>query len=200
MSPTLNSRPLRFEQFESRLCLAVTAAVASNGDLEVSGDSAGPVEIVALDSDSYQVTENGAVVASVDGVTRGIRIAFGSANDDVTLNLSNQTVAKDVRVELGAGDNSFTLIDGTIRGHLIVSAGDGIDTIDVQSDVAVAKNAKFELGAGDNVATFSGSFSGQFTLECGEWHRHRDNRCRRQRREARQSGTRRWQQCLLDGR
>src|SRR5687768_15546533 len=119
MASTHSSRSLRFEHIEPRLCLAVTAGIGSNGDLNVEGDSAGPIEIAALDADSYQVSENGVLVGTVDGVRRAIRVTLGASNDDVTLDLAGQAVNKDVRVELGGGANSFTLKSGTIRGHLV---------------------------------------------------------------------------------
>ena len=73
-----NSRTLKFEHVESRVCPAVLVDLGSNGDLSVSGDTAGVVAITALDSDSYQVTENAAVIATVDGVSRGIRVDGGN--------------------------------------------------------------------------------------------------------------------------
>src|SRR5882757_10069446 len=118
MTTTHPFRLLRFEQFESRLCLATTVGLGSNGDLQVSGDTAGPIEIIALDADSYNVTENGAPLATVNGVTRAIRLELGSSNDDVTLDLAGQTVNKDVLVNLGGGNNTFTVKHGTIGGHL----------------------------------------------------------------------------------
>src|SRR5258705_9286335 len=72
-----NSRTLQFEHVESRVCPAVLVNVGSNGDLAVSGDTAGAVVITALDSDSYQVTENAAVIATVNGVSHGIRVDLG---------------------------------------------------------------------------------------------------------------------------
>src|SRR5262245_42160423 len=165
MSTNPTPRSLQFEQFESRLCLAVTVGVGSNGDLNITGDSAGPIEIVAIDSDSYQVSENGSVVATADGVRRAIRITLGAASDDVTLDLAGQSVNKDVLVDLGSGDNSFTLTDGTIRGHLVINGAEGADTVDVQSNINVSKNTTLELGAGDNVATVSGRLAGQLTIE-----------------------------------
>jgi len=107
MASRTKFRHLQFEQCEKRLCMAVTAAVASNGDLQISGTSAGPVEIVALDADSFEVMEGGVLVANVDSVTRGIQITLGSGNDVVTLDLGNHNVNKDIRVNLGEGDNSF---------------------------------------------------------------------------------------------
>ena len=156
-----NSRTLQFEHVESRVCPAVLVNVGSNGDLAVSGDTAGAVIITALDSDSYQVTENAAVIATVNGVSRGIRVDLGGTSDVVTIDLTGQTVNGDVRVNLGGGDNTFTLADGTVRGHLFINGGSGIDTLTVQSDVSVRKNTQIDLGGGNNVAIISGSHAGQ---------------------------------------
>src|SRR6478752_8251343 len=121
-----NSRTLQFEHVESRVCPAVLVNVGSNGDLAVSGDTAGAVVITALDSDSYQVTENAAVIATVDGVSRGIRVDLGGTSDVVTIDLTGQTVNGDVQINLGGGDNNLTLTDGTVRGHLIIQGSAGI--------------------------------------------------------------------------
>src|SRR5262245_49348611 len=109
MVPNCNSRTLKFERFENRLCPAVLVDLGSNGDLAVSGDTAGIVAITAIDADSYQVTEGGALVANVDGVSRGIRIDLGASSDVVTIDLSGQTVKGNVQINLGNGDNSMTL-------------------------------------------------------------------------------------------
>ena len=175
MASSFSRRALKFEKVESRLCLALTVGVASNGDLEVTGDTTGPVEIVALDADSYQVSENSVPLTIVDGVTRAIRISLGGSNDVVTLDLANQTVGGSVLVNLGDGDNSLTVKDGTIRGHLVVEGGAGADVIDVQRDIAVFKNATFNLGAGDNIATLSANFSGPRDLRGRCRQRSTDN-------------------------
>ncbi len=165
MVPNCSSRALKFEQVESRVCPAVLVDLGSNGDLAVSGDTAGVVAITALDSDSYQVTEGGVVVATVDGVSRGIRVDFGASSDVVTIDLAGQTVNGNVQIDLGDGDNSLTLTDGTIRGHLVIQGGAGIDTIGVQNDISVRKNTQVDLGAGNNVATVSGTHFGQLTIQ-----------------------------------
>src|SRR4051812_42662231 len=165
MVPNSNSRTLKFEHVENRICPAVLVNLGSNGDLAVSGDSAGIIAITAVDSDSYQVTEGGALVATVDGVSRGIRVDLGSSSDMVTVDLAGQTVNGDVRINLGGGDNSLMLTDGTIRGHLVIQGGAGIDTIAVQNDLSVRKNTQIDLGDGDNVATVSGTHSGQLTIQ-----------------------------------
>ena len=164
MVPNCNSRTLKFERVENRLCPAVLVDLGSNGDLAVSGDTAGIVAITAIDADSYQVTEGGSLVATVDGVSRGIHVDLGGSSDVVTIDLAGQTVNGNVQINLGNGDNSLTLTDGTIGGHLIIQGGSGIDTIDVQSGISVRKNTQIDLGAGNNVATVSGTHAGQLTI------------------------------------
>ena len=165
MVPNCNSRTLKFEQVENRLCPAVLVDLGSNGDLAVSGDTAGIVAITAIDSDSYQVTEGGALVATVDGVSRGIRVDLGASSDSVTIDLAGQTVNGTVQINLGGGDNSLTLMHGTINGHLVIQGGVGIDTIAAQNDISVRKNTQIDLGDGDNVATVSGRHFGQLTVQ-----------------------------------
>src|SRR5947207_891316 len=57
------SRTLSFEKVEDRMCPTILIGLGSNGDLNVSGDTAGPIAITALDADSYQVTEGATPVA-----------------------------------------------------------------------------------------------------------------------------------------
>ncbi len=80
--------------------MSVMASLASNGDLVVEGDSAGPVVITALDFDSYQVSDMGADVGTIDGVRRGIRVELDNTGSDVTLDLNYQKVKKNVIVDL----------------------------------------------------------------------------------------------------
>src|SRR4051812_45859330 len=94
------SRALNFERIENRICPAVLIGLGSNGDLNISGDSAGPIAITALDADSYQVTDGITPLATIDGVTRGIRIDLGSSADVVTIDLAGQTVNGNVQINL----------------------------------------------------------------------------------------------------
>src|SRR5215211_3518882 len=167
MLPNCNSRALKFEQVENRICPAILVDLRSNGDLAVSGDSAGIVAITAIDSDSYQVMEGATLVATIDGVSRGIRVDLGGSSDVVTIDLAGQTLNGNVHVNLGDGDNTLTLTDGMVRGHLDIQGGIGIDTIDVQSDLTVRKNTQIDLGGGNNVATVSGTHFGQLTIQTG---------------------------------
>src|SRR5262245_62043091 len=55
----MKSKPFRrFEPLENRMCLSVSVAV-TDGDLVVSGDADGAVEIVAVSDGVYRVTDNG---------------------------------------------------------------------------------------------------------------------------------------------
>ena len=69
-------RRIVFEPLESRLCLSVSATV-SHGDLVVTGDADGAVEITAVGAGGSQVTDNGSVIADgtdLQGVTDDIHI------------------------------------------------------------------------------------------------------------------------------
>lgn len=103
-------------QLESRLCLTVAVEV-DDGDLIVDGQADVAVEIVAVDQGTFQVSNNGGVVDTTEGVTDDIRIEpdaeDGAADDDVTLDLAGQAVDR-VVVDLGDGDNSFLLQGGTV--------------------------------------------------------------------------------------
>ena len=96
------------------------AVAVDDGDLIVPGDADGAVEITAVDADTYTVTDNGVMVSTAEGVTDDFRIkldATAEANDSLTLNLNGQTIDK-LMVDLGGGDNSFTLQGGTVAGSL----------------------------------------------------------------------------------
>src|SRR4029079_2118490 len=80
MNSKFSSRTLKFEQVENRICPAVIVDLASNGDLAISGDSAAAVVITALDADSYQVTEGATPIATINGVSRDIRIDLGGSS------------------------------------------------------------------------------------------------------------------------
>ena len=52
------NRSLRnLEALESRLCLTVVVDLSPDGDLVVEGNADGPVEILALDEDTYQISD-----------------------------------------------------------------------------------------------------------------------------------------------
>src|SRR2546423_15839 len=109
----------RFERLEGRYCLSVSAVVES-GDLVVSGDADGAVEIKAVDATTYEVTDNGAVVATLKNVTDDIRIAIDAtagADNQVTISLAGQAVDR-IMANLGDGDNSLLIQGGTVHGNV----------------------------------------------------------------------------------
>ena len=68
----------QYEPLENRICLTVSAAVTDAGNLIVSGDADGPVEIRALDAETFTITD-GDTVQEVTGVTGGIRVRITDA-------------------------------------------------------------------------------------------------------------------------
>ena len=114
----MTDRRLRtFESLENRRALAVTAAVSAGGDLIVSGNADGAVEIVAVSAGAYRVTDNGVVIADADvltGVTDDVRINLdrtAGADDSVTVTLGSNVVDT-VYARLGNGNNTFQ-VSGT---------------------------------------------------------------------------------------
>ena len=129
------------ESLERRVLLTVNATL-SDGDLLVSGDSDGPIQIVAQDADSYQVLDNSVEVAVVDGVTKGVQLEMGDLDDDIVLDLAGQTLRGHLRAHLGEGTNRLQLVNGRIGGQVLITGGAGADTVDVQSDVVVGKHVR----------------------------------------------------------
>ena len=90
-----NTRRIDCEQLESRRYLSLAATV-TEGDLIISGDANGTVEIRAVEAGKYEIVDNGEVITSVEGITDDIRVTLdsdGTATDDhVILNLNTQAV------------------------------------------------------------------------------------------------------------
>src|SRR5437899_30199 len=122
---------LRVDPLETRVCPSVTAILV-DGNLAVQGDATGAVAITATAAGTFSVTDNGAAVDTVSGVTRGVDIQLESqlkgVNDNVTVDLGAQTVDH-VLADLGSGNNSFLVEDGTITGDLSYSGKQGNDQV-----------------------------------------------------------------------
>ena len=158
-----------FEQLETRLCLTVAVDV-DEGDLIVSGDADGAVEIIAVDETTFQVTDAGGAPVTVEGITDDIRIELdagdAAANDQVTLDLAGQAVDR-VVVELGRGDNSFLLKGGTVGGSLKYRGGDGDDLLEIATDAVVQKSVYARLGDGENSVVLDGKVERSLTVRGG---------------------------------
>lgn len=153
-------RTSRFESLERRLALAVTAAV-TDGDLVIQGDADGAVEIVAVGAGSYEVRDNGVLIAdstTLNGVNDDIKInidASANADNSVTLDLNGQTVDQ-VSAKLGGGTNSLDVINGTIA-RFAYRGGSGADSVSLGTTVTAG--ACISLGNGDNSLTINGSIN-----------------------------------------
>src|SRR5436190_7641524 len=95
----LATRRSRFESLEKRLALTVTATVSA-GDLVVSGDADGAVQITSVGTGTFEVRDNGALIAdssTLTGVNRNVKIDIdpsAGADNKVTLDLGTQAVEK----------------------------------------------------------------------------------------------------------
>lgn len=126
-----SSRSLRlsFELLEGRDCPSVTANVIGGKLYIVSKDSA-TLGITQTAADAYEITENGSVVATRNGVTRSLIVTLGKHTaTDVTINLGGLATVKNVSVYLGNGVNSLSVVNGTITGFLAVVGGGKADTV-----------------------------------------------------------------------
>jgi hypothetical protein len=93
---------------------------------------------------------------------------YGNVGDDTVSILASARVAQHAQINLGDGNNTFTL-DGRADGNLMLTAGSGLDTVDILSSARIAKDAKLKLGDGNNVATVEDEIhrSLQFTVGSG---------------------------------
>ena len=163
-----SSRRMKSEILESRICLAASAVV-NDGDLVITGDTEGDIEIIAVGDGLFEVYEDGVLVADstqLQDVTDDIRISLEAttedADDNVTIDLGNEAVDR-VYADLGDGDNSLVLIGGSAVS-LVYRGGDGVD--DIQLDTAIEEIAWFVLGDGANTLTVNGEV-GKLTARGG---------------------------------
>ena len=120
-----------YEKLEDKVLLAITAVVNANGTLNVEGVALGPVEIVSPQDgrpEQFIISERGEEVAAVVGVTRNINIdiAFGDLDDSVLVDLQDEVV-RTVNVNVGEGDNDFTITGNQEIERVIYRGGDGDD-------------------------------------------------------------------------
>lgn len=135
---------LGLEKLEDRVCLTVSATLTPGGSLAVTGDADGLVEIVAVDTETFDVFDNEELVATVEGVTRdiGVRIdqnAPDASNDDqVQIRLGESSVRK-ISANLGHGNDSLQVSGQAEIARLTYRGGLGDDAVgsNVQIDQAI---------------------------------------------------------------
>ena len=171
--------PLRLELLEPRRCLTVAVEVTA-GDLLIHGEPDGPVVVTADEDGAFQVTDNGVSIQAVreDGSSSDtftgaddIRIELdgdnAGTNDQVTLDLNAQSVDR-VMVNLGSGDNRFSVEDGTIERGLKYRGQDGDDELVITDDVIVDGNVSARMGDGNNTVVMDGSVKRHLMVKLGD--------------------------------
>lgn len=166
-----NSQSNEYCQLEDRKLLAVGAQLV-HGNLFVHGVSEAPVEIQAIDQTTFEVTEGGETVATVEDVTGGIRVKMGhnentgSGQDDVSIDLGGFHV-QHVRANLGVGENSMSIDNGGVRHHVLYHGYGGDDSVSIGQDTTVRDWVFARLGGGDNTFNNDGTILGGLSVGAG---------------------------------
>ncbi len=148
---------LGYEQLEERYALAGDVlAVVSGGNLSLTGDELANHVVIdqsGLAAGQYRVssgsdptTINGqAGPLLLSGVTGKVRLKMKGGNDSVEIR--NVSAARDLRLDGGDGDNSFTIEQTDVGRNLKIRNRDGSDQITLH-DVSVAGKAEIRSGDG----------------------------------------------------
>lgn len=164
-----NIRRIDCEQLESRRYLSLAATV-TEGDLIVTGDANGTVEIRAVEEGKFEILDNGEVVTTVEGITDDIRVSLdsdGTATDDhLILNLDTQTV-DEVFIQLGQGNNTFELQGGVVQGSLRYLGGSGDDTVSISESSLIEGRVIAQVKSGDNEVQILGEVGQQLIVFAG---------------------------------
>ncbi|MBM4072062.1 MAG: hypothetical protein FJ271_24515 [Planctomycetes bacterium] len=109
----------------------MTASVVG-GSLHVFSKNSATLGITQTAASTYEITENGSVVATRTGVTRSLFVTLGKHTaTDVTINLGGLATVKNVSVHLGNGVNGLGVANGTITGFLAVVGGNKADSVEL---------------------------------------------------------------------
>jgi hypothetical protein len=139
-------RSARFESLEQRQLLAGDVLVnVVRGDLLIRGDAEGNEIAVTAGAEpgAFVVTGlNGTTVhqegqtptteVTVTGVRNDVRIGLGDGNDSVSL--IDAEVRGSISIHTGAGDDEVTVDQVAARGGLGIDAGDDNDTVTLGSE------------------------------------------------------------------
>lgn len=122
---------LGIESLEKRDTPAVVASVTPDGDLFVTGSvTPGQVAVVfQIAPNRFRVEEGGQTVGEFD-VTRDVVAQFGGWDDQFDVVLNGFTAPRDIRLDLGSGNNGTIVGYGTAR-NVTVRAGGQVTESDV---------------------------------------------------------------------
>jgi hypothetical protein len=144
---------------EQRLVPATVRFVA--GRLVISQPAAGGSGLTVTQgaSETFSVSENGHSLGTFEGV-HSINILGGNADDRVTVNLT-KSFRGSLAVNLGAGDDTFTLNDGrgAVLNSVLLDAGSGNDTVtvNVADRTRLLNPLLLVTGAGNDTFTVTGA-------------------------------------------
>jgi hypothetical protein len=138
-------RNMRFENLESRQLLAGDVLVnVVRGDLVIQGDAAdndiaitagterGTFVVTGLNGTTvHQEGQSPANEVTVSGMRRDVRINLGDGNDAVSL--ADANVRGNVTIRGGAGDDEIAIDETSIDGRLAIDAGTDDDTVNLGS-------------------------------------------------------------------
>ena len=166
-----NEKAGEYCKLEDRMLLAVGAQLV-HGNLFVHGISEGAVEIQAIDQTTFEVTEGGQPVATIEDVTGGIRVLMGhgqtpgSGNDHVAIDLAGTRVHH-INANLGVGENSMVIRDGTVKHKVLYRGYGGTDNLSLSEDTTVRDWVFARLGHGDNNFNNNGTILGGLSVGAG---------------------------------
>jgi hypothetical protein len=160
----------RFDDFSviDQSPISDISAKLKGGDLIISGDSGGEVQILAIQKDAFQILDRGRLLFTVEDVTGDLHVELGDARDQVNLDLNGYAFERNVAVDLGGGDNSLEVTNGSIGGHLTVIGDDGGDNITISESATIQKHARLKTGAGDDSFTLSGAIARGLFIDTGQ--------------------------------
>lgn len=163
----VRSRRLGFESLESRTMLASSASVVA-GALMVNSDVASVLLIKQTGANAWNVTDNGAPVSggAFSGVTGNIIIQTSANDDQVTVDLQNNTAPKSVQANLGNGNNQFSLLNGSVRQNVLLYGGTGNDSVAL-TNLRTGPATSLLLGDGNNSVNFNSGNYGSVYVGTG---------------------------------
>lgn len=170
MNHRRTGKRLGLEVLESRSVPATFSVVG--GNLTISRQ-AGPLTVTATTPGEFTIAD-GSNVVNVSGVNGRISITGTNGADQITLNLSDQTLSGMVAINSGNGNDNVTLnaaaTGGLIAGGLNVQLGLGDDRLETAngSGVQISGHTTLDGGLGRDRVFFGGApftrFGGNLTI------------------------------------
>jgi hypothetical protein len=158
------------EALEYRRLLTVSVAV-DNTNLVLTGTADGAVQISATDTTgTFDVYDAGTLVTTASGITGMIKVklddAAGSPDNSLAIDLGAAAVDR-VMVDLGDGENLFTLSGGTIDNSVLYKGGSGADNVTISATTTIGRNVYANLKDGDNTFELAGTVQRGLFVEAG---------------------------------